>query len=211
MNKVVVWGASGGLGLAIAQFFRQLNYSVYGVSRREQLPEQASAVCQQSFVCDATVQEQVDSVVQQLPEDVWVISTMGSFNSDTPVDYIGHRYLINALEKYGKQRFLMVTSLGCGDSWQYLSMAARNGFGAALREKSLAESWLQSSSLDYTILRPGGLIDGPATNNGQLTQHMEQHGRINRTEVARLSEQLLTDPNSIGQIFQCVDPKAARR
>ena len=75
-----------------------------------------------------------------------------------------------------------------------------------MREKSLAEVGLQSSTLDYTILRPGGLKNGGATNNGQLSQAIEVHGVITRTEVARLSQLLLATDDSIGQVYQCIDP-----
>jgi len=131
---------------------------------------------------------------------------MGSFRADVPVDYIGHRYVIDALETNGIKRFVLVTSLGCGDSWQYFSERSKKGFGAAVREKSLAEAWLMSSSLDYTILRPGGLLDGEVTGNGELSQHVEVHGVIYRQEVARLIETLLANDASFGQVYQCIDP-----
>ena len=131
---------------------------------------------------------------------------MGSYNDRTPVDYIGHRYLINTLEQQNRLRFLMVTSIGCGDSWPYLSDRSKAAFGNAAREKSLAESWLQTSRLEFTILRPGGLKNDPATGNAVLSQNKDTHGLINRADVALLTHQLLKDHNSIKQIYDCVDP-----
>ena len=130
---------------------------------------------------------------------------MGSFRVKQPVDYIGHRQLIELLQDKHIQRFLMITSLGCGDSWQYLSNASKKGFGDVLREKSLAESWLQTSSLDYTILRPGGLRDGAATQLAELSQNVEKHGVIYRADVAQLTETLLKENTSIGEVYACVD------
>ncbi|MDR9831511.1 SDR family NAD(P)-dependent oxidoreductase [Vibrio sp. FNV 38] len=210
MNKVVVWGAGSGLGLAIAEFYKALGFSVYGVSRNPDKSDRVLKACDKTYACDATQKDLVAATVDKLPEDAWVISTMGSFRADVPVDYIGHRHLIDALEIKGNERFLLITSLGCGDSWQYLSQAAKRGFGSAVREKSLAETWLQSSTLNYTILRPGGLIDGPVTENGELSQHQEVHGIIHRSEVAYLTHKLLSETDSINQIFHCVDPKATR-
>ncbi|MGL6258900.1 NAD(P)H-binding protein [Vibrio sp. WXL210] len=210
MNKVVVWGAGSGLGLAITQYFHLQGFTVYGVSRNPIKPDSMIAACTQALTCDAVDKQAVDSIVRELPTDVWHISTMGSFRADVPVDYIGHRHLIDALEQHGAARFLLVTSLGCGDSWSFLSDAAKKGFGAAVREKTLAESWLQTSNLDYTILRPGGLVDGPATGTGELSQGREVHGIIHRSEVARLSLELLSKPESIGCIFQCIDTQAVR-
>lgn len=210
MNKVVVWGAGSGLGLAIAEYYKSQGFSVYGVSRAPENSERALVVCEETYACDATNKDLVEATVEKLPKDAWVISTMGSFKADTPVDYIGHRYLIDALEQSSCARFLLVTSLGCGDSWQYLSEAAKNGFGNAVREKSLAEAWLQSSKLDYTILRPGGLINGSVTQTGMLSQGQEVHGVIHRMEVARLTHELLKSDKTSQQIFHCVDPSVSK-
>ncbi|AFJ02640.1 Flavin reductase [Methylophaga frappieri] len=205
MQTVVIWGAGSGLGAAMVELFHHQGCKVIAVARDPSKNPQLSAFGLQTFSCDATQASQVNEVVAALPKAAWVISTMGSYRAEVPVDYIGHRHLINALEANNVLRFLLVTSLGCGDSWQYLSERSKQGFGAAVREKSLAESWLQTSLLDYTILRPGGLKDGGITHTGQLSQHDEVHGLIYRSEVARLAHQLLSDADSIGQIYQCVD------
>ncbi|MGF1834394.1 SDR family NAD(P)-dependent oxidoreductase [Photobacterium sanguinicancri] len=206
MNTIVVWGAASGLGAAMVDYFHHQGENVIAVARNPSKNPRLQALGIPSISCDATDVQQVEKAVAAIPADAWVVSTMGSFHAEVPVDYIGHRYLINALEQHKLQRFLLVTSLGCGDSWQYLSDAAKKGFGAAVREKSLAEAWLQSSTLDYTILRPGGLKDGDVTNHGELSQHTEVHGLIHRSEVARLALQLFTDKTSIGEVYQCVDP-----
>lgn len=207
MQTVVIFGAASGLGAAMVDYFHDADYKVIAVARDPSRNSRLAELKLDSFSCDATDQKQVEQTVASLPKNAWVISTMGSYRADVPVDYIGHRYLINALEANHIKRFLLVTSLGCGDSWQYLSARSKQGFGAAVREKSLAESWLQTSTLDYTILRPGGLKDGDVTHTSQLSQHQEKHGLIHRSEVARLAETLLKKAESVGQIYQCVDPE----
>ncbi|KAA8677633.1 SDR family oxidoreductase [Vibrio gigantis] len=206
MSTVVVWGAGSGLGAAIVEHFHKQGYQVIAVARNPEKNTRLAELGVTTLRCDATDQEQVESVVAQLPKSALIVSSMGSFRADTPVDYIGHRHLTDALEANGIARFVLVTSLGCGESWQYLSERSRKGFGAAVREKSLAEAWLASSALDYTILRPGGLLDGKETGNGELSQQVEVHGVIYRQEVARLIETLLANDASIGQVYQCIDP-----
>lgn len=153
MKRVVVWGASSGLGLAIAKYFAEKGAEVVGVARNPDKSPELKAICQATFACDATIAEEVDRVVEQLDQEDIIISTMGSFRADIPVDYLGHRHLIDAACKASLKRFVLVTSLGCGDSWKYLSDRSKAGFGGVVREKSLAEAWLQTSDLDYTIIR----------------------------------------------------------
>lgn len=206
MRSIAVFGASSGLGAALVEYYCQQGKEVFAVARHPERNTHLLQLGARIVECDATDQEELDKVVSLLPEETIVVSTMGSAMTSTPVDYIGHRNLINLLEKHSLSRFLLVTSLGCGDSWSYLSEAARKGFGSIVREKSLAEAWLTSSSLKYTIIRPGGLKDGIATNNAQLTQNQEVHGVISRQELARVISSLLEDEHSIGQIYACVDP-----
>lgn len=206
MKTVAIWGAASGLGAAMVEQFHQSGFNVIAIARNPSKNPRLGELQVQMLICDATLQDQVDATVEALPQDCLVLSSMGSFRADVPVDYIGHRHLIDALQKREIKRFLLVTSLGCGDSWRFLSERARQGFGAAVREKSLAEAWLMSSDLDFTILRPGGLIDGQITNQGEVSQVGEVHGVIYRQEVARIVESLLTDDACIGEIYQCVDP-----
>ncbi|WP_318464484.1 SDR family NAD(P)-dependent oxidoreductase [Photobacterium leiognathi] len=209
MMNIAIWGASSGLGAAMVDYYHAQGMNVIAIARNPNKNTKLAEYNITSICCDATDKEQVEAAVSALPDNTFNISTMGSFRSDTPVDYIGHRYLTNALEQSTSQHLLLITSLGCGDSWQYLSDRAKAGFGSAVREKTLAEAWLQSSSLNYTILRPGGLKDGEPTHQGELSQHTEVHGAITRGEVARLSHELLLSSDANGQIFQCVDPNIA--
>ncbi|MCE0495462.1 NAD(P)H-binding protein [Vibrio salinus] len=206
MKSIAIWGATGALGATMVRYFAGQNFNVIAIARSPDKDNVLTNSGIKTIQCNATDPEDVRMAVSLLPAGTWVVSAMGSFRDDVPVDYIGHRYLIDALESANPDRFLLITSLGCGDSWKYLSEPAKQGFGAIVREKSLAEAWLQSSRLDFTILRPGGLKNGDETHQGQLSQDIEVHGAITRGEVARISHKLLNDETSVGKIYQCVDP-----
>ncbi|WP_409311014.1 NAD(P)-binding oxidoreductase [Pectobacterium sp. B1J-3] len=149
--------------------------------------------------CDADV---VAQACRLAGESAIVVSTMGGGN----VNYQGHRTVIDGAEQAGIKRMLMVTSLGCGDSWGQLSARAKAAFGLAVREKSLAESWLQTSTLDYCIVRPGGLLDVVATHNAKLTQGAATLGLVSRQDVALAVDQLLQQPVFGNQIYHLIDP-----
>ncbi|EFN5656240.1 anaerobilin reductase, partial [Escherichia coli] len=114
--------------------------------------------------------------------------------------------VIDEAEKAGISRMILVTSLGCGDSWPFLSERAKAAFGQAVREKTLAESWLQTSQLDYAILRPGGLLDGAATGKAQRIQNQECHGFVHRADVAAHIHELANAPALNKQIYSLIEP-----
>lgn len=134
-------------------------------------------------------------------KEALVISTLGG-----EYDYLANRTIIDEAEQAGLTRMIFVTSLGCGDSWVWLSPRAKFAFGQAVREKSLAESWLQTSSLDFAILRPGGLLNTPATGEAVRIQHQECHGFVARADVAAHIQALAASPALDRQIYSLVDP-----
>jgi uncharacterized protein YbjT (DUF2867 family) len=59
------------------------------------------------------------------------------------------------------------------------------------------------SSLEYTIVRPGGLLDEPATGLVTVGETVER-GDIPRADVAATVVAVLDDPRTIGTAFELV-------
>lgn len=150
---------------------------------------------------DACDEAAVEKACQAAGQNAVIISTIGGRH-----DYLAHRTIIDCAEKSAIKRMVMVTSLGCGDSWPTLSDRAKAAFGQAVREKSLAESWLQTSSLDYCILRPGGLLNGEPSGQAKLFINQEVHGFVNRSDVALEIESLLKTELK-NQVYSMVEPE----
>ena len=83
-------------------------------------------------------------------------------NSPAIADGEGVQNLIAAAKGQSVQRFVFVSSLGV-DRKQDLPFSLLNAYGV-LDAKATAENALRHSGLDYTIVRPGRLIDGPYTS-----------------------------------------------
>ncbi|MBJ7221332.1 MULTISPECIES: NAD(P)H-binding protein [unclassified Brenneria] len=199
----LLFGAGQGVGACLLQRAIECKQSVVVVLRD---PEQAAQwraqgiTVVQGDACDAEV---VAKACRAAGESAIVVSTMGG----GAVNYHGHRVVIDGVEQAGIKRMLLVTSLGCGDGWPLLSTRAKAAFGQAVREKSLAESWLQTSSLDYCIVRPGGLLDVVATHNARLTQGNAVLGLVSRQDVALAVDRLLQQPLFGNQIYNLIDPE----
>ena len=210
MPTTLIFGASRGLGRAFTHHALAEGHRVVALVRSPEMATELEALGVEVIEGDALDPAAVQQACIAAGQDAQVVSTLGSFRQVVPVDYQGNRHVIDAMEQAGLKRLLLVTSLGCGDSWQYLPQRARAAFGHEVRLKSLAESWLQTSSLAWTILRPAGLQDGDATGRAELSQDKEVHGLVRRADVAAQGLCLLADTAAVGEIYAIGDPELQR-
>lgn len=83
-------------------------------------------------------------------------------NSPAIADGQGVKNLIEVAKDFAIKRFVMVSSLGIERKDQ-LPFNVLNAYGV-LDAKAVAENALIGSGVNYTIIRPGQLIDGPYTS-----------------------------------------------
>ncbi|MFC5704840.1 SDR family oxidoreductase [Aeromonas eucrenophila] len=210
MPTILIFGASRGLGRAFTDQALRQGHRVVALVRNAEMAAELHTLGVEVVQGDALDGAAVAQACLLAGSEAQVVSTLGSFRQAQPVDYQGNRQVIDAMEQAGLKRLLLVTSLGCGDSWQYLPERAREAFGHEVRLKSLAESWLQTSRLSWTILRPAGLQDGEATGRAVLSQGKEVHGLVHRQDVAIQGLQLLTNEQALGQIYAIGEPGLQR-
>ena len=189
MRTVIIFGVSAhlGTGYQVSQLIKQCHpeWRCIALVRNADFAKQLAQQNIETYVGDATI-----------------ISTLGGETGN----YIAQRNIIDCAEQVGIKQMVLVTSLGCGDSWPTLSLRAKQAFGNAVREKSLAEVWLQTSTLNYVILRPGGLRDGELTNNGQCYFAQEVHGFVYRKELAKIIMDKIANQQFDNRAYSVVDP-----
>lgn len=202
MAPWLIFGAGGsGVGALTLELALAERRPVFAVVRHPQSAVGLAAKGVQVFQGDACDTSLAARACQVAGPDALIISTMGGAE-----DYLAHRTVIDEAEKAGIKRMILVTSLGCGDSWPFLSPRAKAAFGQAVREKTLAESWLQTSQLDYAILRPGGLLNGKASGKALRIQVQECHGFVMRADVAAHIQDLASAPALNHQIYSLIEP-----
>ncbi|MCX8662629.1 NAD(P)H-binding protein [Gilliamella sp. B2911] len=209
MKTVIIFGVSSklGTGYQVSQLIKQCHpeWRCIVLVRDADFAKQLSEQGIETHVGDATDVELVKQICQQNGSDATVISTLGGETGN----YIAQRIIIDCAEQVEIKQMILVTSLGCGDSWSTLSLRAKQAFGNAVREKSLAEIWLQTSSLNYVILRPGGLRDGETTNRGECYFAKEVHGFVYRKELARIIIDKIANQQFDNRAYSVVDPSLA--
>jgi uncharacterized protein YbjT (DUF2867 family) len=115
------------------------------------------------------------------------------------VDRDGATLLIAAAGSAGVTRYVMISAMGA-DTFDAHSAEI---FQVYLRAKSEADAALRTSALDWTIVRPGGLTDGPGRGHVKIGRSLER-GTIPRTDVAAVVAHCLANGDTIGRQFDVI-------
>jgi uncharacterized protein YbjT (DUF2867 family) len=205
-SYIFLAGASRGVGREIAQCLREQQLKVKALLRTDATRNELEAMGIKVVLGDAMNADDVESAMQgDEPIDA-VISTIGGLAKDNNrADYLGNKNLIDAAVKAGVQKFILVSSIGAGNSVVALSAQILEALQPVLIDKEKAEQHLIESGLTYTIIRPGGLQSEPATRNGVLTEDPRIAGMINRADVAQLVCQCLNSDRANNKVLSAVD------
>ncbi|AOM40478.1 SDR family oxidoreductase [Xenorhabdus hominickii] len=202
MKPWLIFGAGKGVGRHLVTIALKQNRPVTALIRNEQQAIELIALGINVIQGDACDKKSIEKSITLAGKNPIVFSTIGGGDAD----HYGNITIINALEQAQVSRMLLVTSIGCGESWKSLSPRAKSLFGQSVRHKSLAESYLQTSTLDFTIVRPGGLTNQAGTGHCQRYQE-EVHGMVSREDVAEQLAQMAEDKQAYYQIYALVDPE----
>ena len=210
-RAVLLFGASRGAGLALARLLCERDVAVTALVRPATDAAELDALGVRVVRGDALVAGDVARAYAAAPAGAAVVSTLGGRIGETPsVDEVGNCIVIAAALGAPPERFVLITSIGCGEMSEHRSEAARAAFGSVVESKTRSERYLRETDLPYTILRPGGLRDGPATGRGVLSSDPRIHGLIGRADLALLIERVLRDRSTLGRALAAVDADHAR-
>jgi nucleoside-diphosphate-sugar epimerase len=212
-ETIFIAGASRGVGREIATQLVAQNYGVVALLRSLDSQSELERVGIKVVLGDAMNRGDVEAAMQSsssdgnsVPPIGVVISTIGGLSADGQrSDDLGNQNLIDVAQSRGIGRFILVSSLGAGDTKDAISPQIYQTLAPVLGAKERAEQHLINSGLTYTIIRPGGLKSEPPTGNGVLTTDPRVAGSINRADVAALVCRCLNSPAAENQVFSALD------
>ncbi|WP_413174765.1 SDR family oxidoreductase [Anabaena azotica] len=205
-SYIFVAGASRGVGQEIAKYLIAQDMKVKALFRTEIAAKELEATGVLTVMGDALNTSDVERAILGDEPIQAVITTLGGLpTNDVKPDFIGNKNLIDAAVKAGVQKFILVTSIGAGDSVIAMPPQALEALKPVLILKEQAEQYLMNSGLNYTIIRPGGLKSEPATGNGILTADPRIVGSIHRADVAQLVCRCLNSTNANHQVLSALD------
>jgi uncharacterized protein YbjT (DUF2867 family) len=192
MPRLLVIGASQGIGLAVSNAAVTRGHSVRALSRRG-IGVGGVSKHVEPFKGDALKSEDVtramdgvDVVVQTLglpPSLDLILRPVTLFSAAT-------RILLPAMQAAGVRKLVCVTGFGAGDSNDAINIFQRLPFKALLQnaynDKTVQEQLIAASDLDWLIVRPGVLTNFPASGRYQVLTEPStwRNGVIARADVA---------------------------
>jgi uncharacterized protein YbjT (DUF2867 family) len=203
--RVVIAGGHGKIALLLERLLAERGDQAVGLIRNPVHVTDVREAGAEAVICDLETASADDVAVLLAGADAVVFAAGAGPGSGAPrkdsVDRAGSVLMAEAAERVGVRRFVQVSSMGAGQP-------PRPGTGevwaAYITAKTAAEADLRARDLDWTILRPGGLTDAPATGKIRLAPPPVPAGTVPRADVAVVIAALLDTPGTGHQTLELV-------
>lgn len=200
--KVLVIGANGQIGSFLVKLLNDNHdFTVKAMVRKEEQSKSFENEGIETVLADleGTVEE-LAKVMKGCDAVVFTAGSGGKTGADMTllIDLDGAVKSMEAVEKAGIDRFVMVSALQANN---------RENWNQAIKPyyvaKHYADRMLASSRLDYTILRPGRLINNPGTGKIKVGEKLER-AMISREDVAKTIMAVLNEGKTIRKAFDLI-------
>ena len=203
--RVVIAGGHGKIALLLERLLAERGDQAVGLIRNPAHVADVQKAGAEAVICDLETASADDVVVLLAGADAVVFAAGAGPGSGAPrkdsVDRAASVLMADAAERAGVRRFVQVSSMGAGKPPR---PGSDEVWAAYITAKTAAEADLRARDLDWTILRPGGLTDAPATGRIRLAAPPVPGGTVPRADVAAVIAALLDDPGTRHQTLELV-------
>jgi putative NADH-flavin reductase len=186
--KLTIFGATGGTGAEVVKQALERGHSVTAFVRN---PASLANMSDTLTLVTGDIHD-LSSVEKAVQEQDVVIYALGARDlKKTMVRTEGTVNIIRAMKKHNIMRLFVISAMGVGDSWNSLSLLNKFFFAVLLKstreDHEAQEAAVKASGLDWTIIRPSGLVDTPRTGVYSVGENIRaKTSQISRADVADL-------------------------
>ncbi len=213
MALILVIGASRGIGLETVKAALAAGHKVRAFARSAPSID-ISDPNLTKITGDARVRGEVAAAAQGVDAVIYAVgaTSLSDLLFGTTLFSDSTRALVEAMQGAGVRRLMMVTGAGAGNSRGRINFLYDNlifplVLQRAYNDKDIAEDIVEKSGLDWTIARPGGLTNRPATGRYKILNEPKdwRGGFISRADVANFLVKHLDDATLFGKTPLLVD------
>lgn len=200
MNVLVI-GANGQVGQKVVKELADSSHNAVAMVRKEEQVDNLKNLGASKVVL-GDLEKDFSHAFDGVDAVIFAAGSGGSTGADKTmtIDLWGAVKAAKMAEEKGVKRFVQLSSMGTPTP-----DAADDSFKPYLVAKRVADDMLQSTDLDYTIIRPGPLTNeekiGKIETSSQGFSSMEGRS-ITRADVAHVLVDVLERPNTYHQIFE---------
>lgn len=193
--KIALFGATGGTGQQIIAQAGEAGHVIQALVRDSaRLPLQNPSLS----LITGNVLDPAAVAKTLAGADAAIVSLGNTANNPDWIVSNGTQVIIEAMKQHGQRRLVVITSLGVGDSKDQVpfafKMLMKTVIKKPMEDKDRQEQIVRASGLDWTIVRPGGLTNGPRT--GSYRSGLDPKisaGQVSRADVAAFTLRQLDD------------------
>jgi putative NADH-flavin reductase len=203
--KLAILGATGRTGQQIVEQALAAGHDVTILARDR---TRAPAARERLRIVDGDVTSRT-ALDDALRGQDAVISALGrgmSFKSEHLIER-SVPGLVAAMQAAGIKRLMFTSAFGVGDSYRDAPMLPKLFFRTLLRgiyaDKAIGEDMIRGSGLEWTIVQPVQLTNGPLTKKYRAAERLQTAGmaKISRADTAHFMLDHLNDKATIGKTF----------
>ncbi|MFD5632166.1 MULTISPECIES: SDR family oxidoreductase [unclassified Streptomyces] len=201
--RIVIAGGHGQIALRLERLLAARGDEVAGIIRRAEQSDDLRAAGAEPVVCDLESASPEEVAAHLRGADVAVFAAGAGPGSGADrkgtVDRGAAVLFADAAERAGVRRHIVVSSMGADPAHPGDEI-----FDVYLRAKGEADEYVRGrEALDWTILRPGSLIDDAGTGLVRL-EASTGRGPIPRDDVAATLAELVDTPATAGLTLELV-------
>ncbi|MDG5765862.1 SDR family oxidoreductase [Balneolales bacterium ANBcel1] len=192
-------GGHGQIAMLLHSILKSNGHQVFGIIRNEEHADEVREAGAEPVICDIEKSDDISDAVGEVDAVVFAAGAgpgSGAARKWT-VDRDGALKLIEAAKKNNIRRYVMISAMKVEEP------RGNEVFQVYQKAKAEADKALRESGLDYTIIRPGRLIDDLPRGRVSLAPDLPG-GEIPRADVAAVVAEVLESPESVGHQWDLV-------
>jgi len=199
VKRVLIIGATGPTGLRLVEESLIRGHGVTALVRR---PEALGTLRDRVTVVQGDVLDPAPVSLAVTGAEAVLCALGPNLDSPSTLCSQGISLLLSAMESQGVRRLVCITGalIGHPDNrlgWLYRLM--RHAFRDTIQDRQLQEKLILGSTLDWTLVRPPRLSNGPARDIWRAGEDVRigTMAHIGRADLARFMVQQVEDPSFI--------------